>query len=54
VYKQSEAEHHLGGKGKDRVMLIKFLINARVWKRHFGGHAIKNLKELVYLTFVGW
>jgi hypothetical protein len=30
VYKQSEMLQHLGGKGKDRVMLFKSLIDARV------------------------
>jgi hypothetical protein len=32
----------LGGQGKDRVALIKSLINARVWKRRFDGRTIKD------------
>jgi hypothetical protein len=30
VYKQNEMKQYLGGKGKDRVVLIKKLTNARV------------------------
>jgi len=46
VYKQNEKQHCLGGKEKDRVVLIKSLIYNKSWKRHFEGHTIKYLKKL--------
>ncbi len=33
-------------KGKDRVVLIKSLIYARVWKMHLEGHTIKDLRKV--------
>jgi len=34
---QSKMLHYLGGRGKDRVAIIKSLIYARVWKRRLRG-----------------
>jgi len=42
-------QHNLGGKGKDRVALIKSLIYMRVWMRHFEGHAIKIQRKSINL-----
>jgi len=39
-------QYNLGGKGKDRVALIKSLIYPRVWKRRFEGHVINDIKEI--------
>ncbi len=39
---------YFGGKGKDRVVLIKSLIYSRVWKRPLGGGgAIKDIKDIL-------
>jgi len=39
-----------GGKGENRVSLIKFLINVKVWKSCLMGNSIRDLKEFVKVT----